>query len=30
MPLADARTALSYPGERALIVRVLSKSTPGR
>jgi 8-oxo-dGTP pyrophosphatase MutT (NUDIX family) len=30
MPLADARTALSYPGERALIERVLSKSTPGR
>ena len=30
MPLADALTALSYPGERALIERVLSKSTPGR
>jgi 8-oxo-dGTP pyrophosphatase MutT (NUDIX family) len=30
MPLADARTALSYPGERALIERALSKSTPGR
>ena len=30
MPLAEARTALSYPGERALIERALSKSTPGR
>jgi 8-oxo-dGTP pyrophosphatase MutT (NUDIX family) len=30
MPLEDARTALSYPGERALIERALSKSTPGR
>jgi 8-oxo-dGTP pyrophosphatase MutT (NUDIX family) len=30
MPLADALTALSYPGERALIERALSKSTPGR
>ena len=30
IPLADARTALSYPGERALIERVLSKSAPGR
>src|SRR3954462_7875280 len=30
MPLSDARTALSYPGERALIERALSKSTPGR
>jgi 8-oxo-dGTP pyrophosphatase MutT (NUDIX family) len=30
MPLAQARTALSYPGERALIERALSKSTPGR
>jgi 8-oxo-dGTP pyrophosphatase MutT (NUDIX family) len=30
MPLAKARTALSYPGERALIERALSKSTPGR
>ena len=30
MPLAEARTALSYPGERALIERALSKTTPGR
>ena len=30
IPLAEARTALSYPGERALIERALSKSTPGR
>jgi 8-oxo-dGTP pyrophosphatase MutT (NUDIX family) len=30
MPLEAARTALSYPGERALIERALSKSTPGR
>ena len=30
MPLEDARTALSYPGERALIERALSKSAPGR
>ena len=30
MPLAEARTALSYPGERALIDSALSKSTPGR
>jgi 8-oxo-dGTP pyrophosphatase MutT (NUDIX family) len=30
MPLAEARTALSYPGERALIERALSKSAPGR
>ncbi len=30
MPLADALTSLSYPGERALIERALSKSTPGR
>jgi 8-oxo-dGTP diphosphatase len=30
MPLADALTMLSYPGERALIERALSKSTPGR
>jgi 8-oxo-dGTP pyrophosphatase MutT (NUDIX family) len=30
IPLAEAVTALSYPGERALIERVLSKSTPGR
>jgi 8-oxo-dGTP pyrophosphatase MutT (NUDIX family) len=30
MPLSEARTALSYPGERALIERALSKSTPGR
>ena len=29
IPLAEARTALSYPGERALIERALSKSTPG-
>ena len=30
MPLAEARTALSYPGERALIERALSNSTSGR
>jgi 8-oxo-dGTP pyrophosphatase MutT (NUDIX family) len=30
IPLAEAATALSYPGERALIERALSKSTPGR
>ena len=30
IPLAEAVTALSYPGERALIERALSKSTPGR
>ena len=30
IPLANAVTTLSYPGERALIERVLSKSTPGR
>ena len=30
IPLADAAGALSYPGERALIERELSKSTPGR
>jgi 8-oxo-dGTP pyrophosphatase MutT (NUDIX family) len=30
IPLAQARTALSYPGERALIERALSKSTNGR
>lgn len=30
IPLAEARTSLSYPGERALIERALSKSTPGR
>jgi 8-oxo-dGTP pyrophosphatase MutT (NUDIX family) len=30
VPLADALTTLSYPGERALIERALSKSTPGR
>ena len=30
MSLEDARTALSYPGERALIERALSKSAPGR
>jgi 8-oxo-dGTP pyrophosphatase MutT (NUDIX family) len=30
IPLAEAAGALSYPGERALIERVLSKSTPGR
>jgi 8-oxo-dGTP pyrophosphatase MutT (NUDIX family) len=30
IPLSEARTALSYPGERALIERALSNSTPGR
>ena len=30
IPLQDARTALSYPGERALIERALSKLTGGR
>jgi 8-oxo-dGTP pyrophosphatase MutT (NUDIX family) len=30
IPLAEARTELSYPGERELIERALSKSTPGR
>ena len=30
MPLEAARSALSYPGERALIERALSKSAPGR
>jgi 8-oxo-dGTP pyrophosphatase MutT (NUDIX family) len=30
IPLAEARSVLSYPGERALIERALSKSTPGR
>jgi 8-oxo-dGTP pyrophosphatase MutT (NUDIX family) len=30
IPLTEARTALSFPGERALIERALSKSTPGR
>jgi 8-oxo-dGTP pyrophosphatase MutT (NUDIX family) len=30
IPLADAVNSLSYPGERALIDRALSKSTPGR
>jgi 8-oxo-dGTP pyrophosphatase MutT (NUDIX family) len=30
IPLAEATTTLSYPGERALIERALSKSTPGR
>jgi 8-oxo-dGTP pyrophosphatase MutT (NUDIX family) len=30
IPLAEARSVLSYPGERALIDRALSKSTPGR
>jgi 8-oxo-dGTP pyrophosphatase MutT (NUDIX family) len=30
IPLAEAARALSYPGERALIERALSKSTPGR
>ena len=30
IPLAEARTALSYPGERALIVSLLSKSAGGR
>ncbi len=30
MPLADAATGLSYPGERALIESVLSKRASGR
>jgi 8-oxo-dGTP pyrophosphatase MutT (NUDIX family) len=30
IPLQEARTALSYPGERALIERVLSKQGSGR
>ena len=30
IPLVEALTALSYPGERALIERALSKSTHGR
>jgi 8-oxo-dGTP pyrophosphatase MutT (NUDIX family) len=30
IPLAEASSTLSYPGERALIERVLSKSAPGR
>ena len=30
IPLAEARTALSYPGERALIERLLSKSAAER
>jgi 8-oxo-dGTP pyrophosphatase MutT (NUDIX family) len=30
IPLAEAVSRLSYPGERALIERALSKSTPGR
>ena len=30
IPLTEARTTLSYPGERALIERALSKSPPGR
>jgi 8-oxo-dGTP pyrophosphatase MutT (NUDIX family) len=30
IPLAEAVSRLSYPGERALIERTLSKSTPGR
>jgi 8-oxo-dGTP pyrophosphatase MutT (NUDIX family) len=30
IPLTEALTTLSYPGERALIERALSKSTPGR
>jgi 8-oxo-dGTP pyrophosphatase MutT (NUDIX family) len=30
IPLAEAAGVLSYPGERALIERALSKSTPGR
>jgi 8-oxo-dGTP pyrophosphatase MutT (NUDIX family) len=30
IPLTEAAGALSYPGERALIERALSKSTPGR
>jgi 8-oxo-dGTP pyrophosphatase MutT (NUDIX family) len=30
IPLAEAVSRLSYPGERALIERALSKTTPGR
>ncbi len=30
IPLAEAVRTLSYPGERALMERALSKSTPGR
>ena len=30
IPLQEARTALSYPGERALIERVVSKLSPER
>ncbi len=30
IPLQEARTALSYPGERELIERVLSKAASGR
>jgi len=30
IPLAEGASSLSYPGERALIERALSKSTPGR
>jgi predicted NUDIX family NTP pyrophosphohydrolase len=30
IPLVDARAALSYPGERALIDALLSKSAAGR
>jgi 8-oxo-dGTP pyrophosphatase MutT (NUDIX family) len=30
IPLAEARTALSYPGERALIAQALSNPAPGR
>jgi 8-oxo-dGTP pyrophosphatase MutT (NUDIX family) len=30
IPLSEARTTLSYPGERALIERALSNSAPGR
>jgi 8-oxo-dGTP pyrophosphatase MutT (NUDIX family) len=30
MPLAEAATSLSYPGERALIASVLSKRASGR
>src|SRR5688572_13904626 len=30
IPLVEARTTLSFPGERALIERALSNTTPGR
>jgi 8-oxo-dGTP pyrophosphatase MutT (NUDIX family) len=30
IPIADARTALSYPGERALIERLIGNSGAGR